>query len=82
MATKNARPFDREVRHEVVKHPQKFIRFKDGPKLYCICQTKFEKLAWDANAVYKVEKVCLVNIEIFEEYLETFRVVKGRDYYV
>ena len=36
---------------------------------------KFEKLAKDANATYKIDKLVLVNCDIFEEYLETFRIV-------
>lgn len=33
------------------------------------------RLAADAKAVYKVNRVSLVNTKIFEEYLETFRVL-------
>jgi len=32
------------------------------------------KLAKEAKAVYKIDKVALVNCEIFEKYLETFRI--------
>ena len=35
--------------------------------------TKFQELAKKANAVYKVDKVVLVNCELFERYLEAFR---------
>lgn len=42
--------------------------------MYSICQSKFEQMAKDAGAVYKLDKVVLVNTEIFEEYLETFRI--------
>lgn len=38
------------------------------------CQRKFEQMAKDANAIYKLDKLVLVNCDIFEEYLETFRV--------
>ena len=34
----------------------------------------FMRLASDAKAVYKVNRISLVNTRIFEEYLETFRV--------
>ena len=37
-------------------------------------QGSFMKLASDAGAVYKINKISLVNVKIFEEYLETFRV--------
>ena len=36
--------------------------------------TKFQELAKEAKAVYKIDKVALVNCEIFEKYLETFRI--------
>lgn len=78
MAGRPAKGFDAETRHEVINHPQKFVRYKDGHKIYGICQSTFEKLAWDANAVYKINKVCLVNLEILENYLETFRIVERR----
>ena len=32
-----------------------------------------EALAKEAKAIYKVDKIALVNCEIFERYLETFR---------
>ena len=38
-----------------------------------MCQSKFEKMAKEANAVYKLDKLVLVNCDIFEAYLETFR---------
>ena len=41
---------------------------------YSMCRNSFMRLAADAGAVYKINKISLVNIKIFEEYLETFRV--------
>lgn len=38
-------------------------------------QTKFERLAKEAEATYKIDKVVLVNCDIFEQYLENFRVM-------
>jgi hypothetical protein len=38
-----------------------------------MCQSKFEQMAKEAKATYKVDKLVLVNCDIFEEYLETFR---------
>ena len=48
--------------------------YKEGAQLYSMSQSKFERLAKDANAIYKVDKLVLVNCELFEQYLETFRV--------
>ena len=53
---------------------KKYVRYKDGAEKYSICQSKFEKMAKDAKAVYKIGKVVLVNCEIFERYLETFKI--------
>jgi hypothetical protein len=53
---------------------KRFVRYKEGAEMYSMCQTKFEKMAKDARAIYKCDKLVLVNTEIFERYLETFRV--------
>ncbi len=58
------------------KTGKKFVRYKEGAALYNMCQKKFERLAHDAKAVYKVNKLALVNTEILEKYLETFRIVE------
>ncbi len=55
---------------------KKFVRYKEGAKLYSMCQSKFEDMARDAGAIYKLNKLVLVNCEIFEEYLETFHIVE------
>ena len=39
-----------------------------------MCKNTFIKLAAEARAVVKVNRLSLVNTKIFEEYLETFRV--------
>ena len=51
-----------------------FVRYDEGAKRYSMCRNSFMRLAADAGAVYKINKISLVNIKIFEEYLETFRV--------
>jgi len=56
---------------------KKFVRYKEGAKLYSMSQSKFEDIAKDAGAVYKLNKLVLVNTVIFEEYLETFRLMEG-----
>ncbi len=40
-----------------------------------MCQTKFEEMAKEAGAVYKLNKLVLVNCDILDEYLETFRLI-------
>lgn len=51
----------------------KFVRYPEGAEKYSLGLTKFQALAKEAKAVYKIDKVALVNCEIFEKYLETFR---------
>lgn len=57
------------------KSRKKFVRYKEGAEMYSMCETKFIRMARDAKAVYKLDKLVLVNTELFEKYLETFRVM-------
>ena len=50
-----------------------FVRYKEGAEMYSMCQKTFEMRAKEAGVVYKVGKAVLVNCEIFEKYLELFR---------
>lgn len=59
---------------ELKNKKAKFVRYDEGAKRYSMCKNSFMKLAMDAHAVYKVNRLTLVNTEIFEEYLESFRV--------
>ena len=55
---------------------KKFVRYKEGAEMYSMCQSKFERMAHEAKATYKLDKLVLVNTELFEKYLETFRIVE------
>ena len=44
------------------KKKTRFVRYKEGVALYSMCQTKFDRLAKNANAIYKVDKLVLVNL--------------------
>lgn len=50
-----------------------FIRYDEGAEGYSMSKHSFMKLAQDARAVYKINRITLVNVKIFEEYLESFR---------
>ena len=56
------------------KASKKFARYKEGAEKYSMGLTKFQALAKEAKAVYKIDKLALVNCEIFEDYLETFHI--------
>lgn len=59
---------------------KKFVRYSEGAKMYSMGLSKFQELAKDAKACYKVGQLVLVNTEIIDEYLETFRIVED-DFY-
>ena len=52
---------------------KRFVRYQEGAELYSLGLTKFQELAKEAKAVYMIVKVALVNCDIFEMYLVTFR---------
>ncbi|MDD3142209.1 MAG: DUF6462 family protein [Lachnospiraceae bacterium] len=53
---------------------RKFVRYKDGAEIYSMGLSKFQEIAKESGAVYKVNSMCLVNTEILDNYLEAFRV--------
>ena len=59
---------------EKFREKKRFVRYKEGAKLYGLCQSTFEKRAKEAGATYKIGKAVLVDCEIFEKYLENFRI--------
>lgn len=52
---------------------KKFVRYREGAELYSMCQRKFERIAKEAGACYKIDKMVLVNTEMIDRYLEAFR---------
>ena len=54
------------------KIAKKFVRYGEGAQLYSMSQSTFEKLAKEATAIYKYNKLVLVNTEKIDEYLELF----------
>lgn len=57
------------------REKKRFVRYKEGAMLYGLCQSTFEKRAKEAGATYKIGKAVIVDCEIFEKYLESFRVL-------
>ena len=53
---------------------KKFVRYSDGAKMYSMGMTKFQEVAKDAKACYKIGQLVLVNTEILDKYLETFNI--------
>ena len=54
------------------KIAKKFVRYGEGAQLYSMSQSTFEKLAKESKAIYKYNKLVLVNTEKIDEYLELF----------
>ena len=42
--------------------------------MYSMSLSKFQQLAKDAKACYKMNRLVLVNLDILDEYLETFHI--------
>ena len=59
---------------------KKFVRYSEGAELYSMGLTKFQELAKDAKACYKVNSLVLVNLDIIDAYLESFRIM-DEDFY-
>ena len=58
---------------ETALYAKKFVRYDEGARKYSMGLSKFQTLAREAKATYKVDKLVLVNCDLFEKYLETFR---------
>ena len=65
--------YSRQNVAETKKYAKKFVRYKEGAERYSLGLTKFQARAKEAKSVYKIDGVALVNCELFERYLETFR---------
>lgn len=52
---------------------KKFVRLDEGAALYSIGLNTFRDIARDAGAIYRVKRIVLVNTQMIDEFLETFR---------
>lgn len=57
------------------KIPARFVRYKTGAELYDMSERQFRDLAKEADAVYKKNRMVLVDLKKVDDYLEDFRVV-------
>ena len=53
---------------------KRLVRYKESAEMYSMGMNKFQELAKDARAILKIDRMVLVDLDIFDEYLETFRV--------
>ena len=59
---------------------KRFVRYPEGAEMYSMGISKFQELAKEAKACYKVNRLVLVNLDILDEYLETFH-IEDEDFY-
>ena len=52
----------------------RLVRYKEGAEMYSMGMNKFQALAKDAGAILKIDRMVLVDLDTFDQYLETFRV--------
>ena len=53
---------------------KRFVSYPEGAEMYSMSLSKFQQLAKDAKACYKMNRLVLVNLDILDEYLETFHI--------
>ncbi len=58
----------------------KFVTYSEGAEMYHMSVSKFMQMAKDAKAIYKLGQLVLVNLKIFDEYIETFHIVDDEFY--
>ena len=68
------------IKEERYEDAKKFVRYSDGAKMYSMGMTKFQEVAKDAKACYKIGQLVLVNTEILDKYLETFHITDSEFY--
>lgn len=53
---------------------KRLVRYKEGAEMYSMGMNKFQVLAKEAGAILKINRMVLVDLDTFDQYLETFRV--------
>lgn len=61
-----------EVRNMARMLRRKYMRYKEAEYVYSIQHKKLLQLADKAGALYRIDGYVLINIEIFEAYIERF----------
>ena len=62
------------------KQKKRFVRYSEGAEMYSMGITKFMEICKEAKACYKLNQLVLVNLDILDEYLESFRITDD-DFY-
>ena len=51
---------------------KKYVRYEEACEIYSMGLTKLKEIARDAEAVYKLNRLVLINVDKMDEYIETF----------
>lgn len=57
-----------------VINKKRLVRYKEGAEMYSMGMNKFQTLAKDAGAILKIDRMVLVDLNLLDQYLESFRV--------
>ena len=55
---------------DVASGQKKYVRYGEGAELFSMGSHAFMDLAKEAGAVRKIKGICLVNVEVLNQYIE------------
>lgn len=53
---------------------KRLVRYKEGAEMYSMGMNKFQEVAKEASAILKIDRLVLVDLDVLDQYLESFRV--------
>ncbi len=62
------------MKKDKVVNRKRLVRYKEGAEMYSVGLNKFQTLAKDAGAIIKIDRIVLVDLDLLDQYLESFRV--------
>ena len=62
-----------ELEKILARKKKKYIRYEEGAVLYSMGKNSFRQISQDAHAIVRLKRIALVNVEVLDEYLESFR---------
>ena len=62
------------MKKDKVVNRKRLVRYKEGAEMYSVGLNEFQTLAKDAGAILKIDRIVLVDLDLLDQYLESFRV--------
>lgn len=53
---------------------KRLVRYKEGAEMYSMGMNKFQSLAKESGSILKIDRLVLVDLDVLDRYLESFRV--------